>query len=175
MLKVNELRDPGSCLNRALPNERLFVLLARDASAPEAIRAWIAHRVRTGKNALHDHLIQEAVRCADAMDAEREAIRAQKDQGACVTGDRVGQLAHELADSTARSDIECNCALAEGPGLPAANEPGHYYDTASVEDEDRDFVATALEYLELRGVLERHPERAEFVRFTELATSKVGG
>ncbi len=76
MLKKEEVSNPGSFLNRAASNERLFVLLARDASAPVAIRAWIAHRVETGKNQLHDPVIQEAVKCADAMDAERVPLRA---------------------------------------------------------------------------------------------------
>lgn len=79
MIKSEELISPGSCLNRALPQERLFVLLARDASAPVAIRAWVKDRCDSGKNQWHDQVIAEALDCAAAMDVERETIRAQRD------------------------------------------------------------------------------------------------
>jgi hypothetical protein len=69
MKKSRELNDPGSCLNRARDNEIIFVLLARDAAAPAAIRAWAGERMRLGKNRLSDPQILEALSCADAMEA----------------------------------------------------------------------------------------------------------
>jgi hypothetical protein len=69
MKKFRELSDPESCLNRARDNEIIFVLLARDAAAPAAIRAWAGERMRLGKNRLSDPQILEALSCADAMEA----------------------------------------------------------------------------------------------------------
>lgn len=60
MLKRYELTDPKSCLNKASDEENLFVLLGRDPAAPAAIRAWIAERIRLGKNAPGDGQILEA-------------------------------------------------------------------------------------------------------------------
>lgn len=73
MRKREELRDPDSCLNRAEFNEMVFVLLGRDAAAPAAIRAWANKRIWLGKNQIGDEQIQEALRCADTMEAELDA------------------------------------------------------------------------------------------------------
>lgn len=75
MLKNQELRSPTSCLNSAMEFERVFVLLARDASAPVAIRAWVAHRLRTNKNKPTDAAIVEARRCVEQMEKERNSVR----------------------------------------------------------------------------------------------------
>lgn len=68
MLKRDELADPKSCLSRALPDERVFVLLARDKAAPAAIRAWVELRVALGKNQRDDGQIVEALDCAAKME-----------------------------------------------------------------------------------------------------------
>jgi len=71
VIKLQELSDPNSCLNRAKDDELLFVLLARDPAAPWAIRAWIDERVRLGKNAPDDAQIEEAEQCARRMEESR--------------------------------------------------------------------------------------------------------
>lgn len=63
MIKRDELSDPRSCLNRAQDDEMVFVLLGRDAAAPAAISAWIAERIRLGKNRPNDAQILEAESC----------------------------------------------------------------------------------------------------------------
>jgi len=73
MLKRDELEDTNSCLNKAHDGERLFVLLARDPAAPVAIRAWVAARLRLGKNVTGDAQIEEALECAALMERERAA------------------------------------------------------------------------------------------------------
>jgi hypothetical protein len=73
----DELSTPNSCINSALPDEMCFVLLGRDESAVVALRAWIEHRVRSGKNKPTDDTIIEAHRCLDIMVAERAAIRKE--------------------------------------------------------------------------------------------------
>lgn len=60
MRKCDELSDRGSCLNRARDDEMVFVLLGRDAAAPAAIRAWVAERIRLGKNRPDDGQVLEA-------------------------------------------------------------------------------------------------------------------
>lgn len=71
MIKHQELSNPASCMSRARDDERVFVLLARDAAAPVAIRAWVAERIRLRKNSLTDPQILEALECANEMERER--------------------------------------------------------------------------------------------------------
>ena len=70
----------NSCLNKATDGERLFVLLARDPAAPVAIRAWVAERLRLGKNAPGDEQIREAFECASLMEMERSDVDAARRQ-----------------------------------------------------------------------------------------------
>lgn len=76
MIKRDEIENQSSCLNKARDGERLFVMLARDPAAPVAIRAWIAERLRLGKNTASDEQIREAFECASLMELERSEIRA---------------------------------------------------------------------------------------------------
>jgi hypothetical protein len=71
MIKRDEIDVPDSCWNKARDNERLFVLLARDAAASVAIRAWVTERLRLNKNTETDPQIVEALECARLMDVER--------------------------------------------------------------------------------------------------------
>jgi hypothetical protein len=72
MRKKDELTNPAGCMFRAWDDEMTFVLLARDAAAPVAIRAWIAERIRLGKNHPDDPQMVEAEECAKIMERERE-------------------------------------------------------------------------------------------------------
>ena len=67
MTKREELTNPESCLNKASPNELMFVLLARDEASPHAIDAWIKKRIDLKKNTPFDAQIIEAQECARAM------------------------------------------------------------------------------------------------------------
>jgi hypothetical protein len=77
MLKSDERTNPQSCWNKAMSTERLFVLLARDAAAPFAIREWCTRRVEFGLNHPSDEQIREAMDCALAMEQERDGVRAK--------------------------------------------------------------------------------------------------
>lgn len=77
MRKRDELTKVPSCTTTAYDDEMVFVLLARDPAAPLAIRAWVAERLRLGKNIDTDAQIVEALECARTMDAERDAVRAR--------------------------------------------------------------------------------------------------
>mgnify|MGYP001563281118 CR=1 FL=1 len=63
--------DPDSCLSRARGDEMIFVLLARDAAAPVAIRAWVNERLRLGKNKSDDSQILSALAIARSMEEQR--------------------------------------------------------------------------------------------------------
>jgi len=68
--------------------------------------------------------------------------------------DELARLEREIAEETAISDIECHC-LTDDDG---------WWDTA---EEEGDLLKKSVRYLELRGLLERHPERPELVRFIQ--------
>jgi hypothetical protein len=70
MRKKDELSLSNTCMAHAHEREMVFVLLSRDAAAPVAIRAWIAERLRLGKNVETDEQIVEALDCAATMEAE---------------------------------------------------------------------------------------------------------
>ncbi len=70
MRKKDELSRDDTCMRHAHPEEMVFVLLGRDAAAPVAIRAWVAERLRLGKNAETDEQIVEALACAQTMESE---------------------------------------------------------------------------------------------------------
>ena len=70
MRKKDELAKKHTCMNHAHPEEMVFVLLSRDAAAPAAIRAWVAERLRLGKNSALDSQITEALACIATMETE---------------------------------------------------------------------------------------------------------
>lgn len=70
MRKKDELSREHTCMQTAHPEEMVFVLLSRDAAAPVAIRAWVAERLRLGKNVETDEQIVDALECADTMEKE---------------------------------------------------------------------------------------------------------
>jgi hypothetical protein len=73
VIKTDELQQ--GCMARALDEEMTFVLLARDAAAPAAIRAWCEERIGSGRNNGRDHQIIEARICANEMERQRDEIR----------------------------------------------------------------------------------------------------
>ncbi len=70
MRKKDELSLDHTCMNTAHLEEMTFVLISRDAAAPVAIRAWVAERLRLGKNIDTDPQITEALECARVMETE---------------------------------------------------------------------------------------------------------
>lgn len=60
-------------------------------------------------------------------------------------------LQRELADEAATSDVDCCCLREEREG-------GMWYDLASVEEADKDWLARAVRYLDMRQMLERDAE-----------------
>lgn len=75
MMKSIEVDDAGSCLNKALEWEHVFVLLERDQVAPKVIRYWRTCRIEAGLNAEGDAQMVEAEHLAAVMEGGRESIR----------------------------------------------------------------------------------------------------
>jgi hypothetical protein len=67
-------------------------------------------------------------------------------------------LQRELADEAATSDVESCCLDEEREGVM-------WYDLDSVEDGDKDWLARAVRYLDMRQLLERDPTNCSWVRF----------
>jgi hypothetical protein len=73
--------NPGSydCYANAEPDEPMFVLLARDDSAPRHVREWAYERAQAMSRGLKpesdQEMVWEALACADAMDAWRKENR----------------------------------------------------------------------------------------------------
>ena len=69
--------NPGDfdCYSNALPDEPMFVLLARDPDAAEATRYWAglrARRIDQGKAPSSDEpMVSEALRCVENMQTWR--------------------------------------------------------------------------------------------------------
>ena len=64
MNKSRLLLSPNSCLNKSRNDEPLFVLCARDPSAGQTIRHWVA----MNESVQPPGKLQEALRCADEME-----------------------------------------------------------------------------------------------------------
>jgi hypothetical protein len=72
VLKLNELLNGSSCLNRASPDEPIFVLRAKDICAAQTIRLWAA--MAHGKH--EPEKLIEAREIADEMEKWREIPNA---------------------------------------------------------------------------------------------------
>lgn len=71
MIKTEELAAADSCLNKAADDEVLFVLRAKDPTAPDTIRSWAEKRVIMGLNKIDDAKIVDALACANSMETWR--------------------------------------------------------------------------------------------------------
>ncbi len=71
MLKSQELSNSKSCLHKAESDEMLFVLLGRDAAAPDTMRFWVKRRIELGKNKITDPQVMEALNYAAYMETGR--------------------------------------------------------------------------------------------------------
>lgn len=69
--------NPSSydCYDNAEPDEPMFVLLARDMTAPVTVAEWIGHRIGMGLNTESDAQIIEALDCITDIVQWRRANR----------------------------------------------------------------------------------------------------
>lgn len=78
MIKRDELKTPTSCLNKAAPDEPVFVLRAKDAMAAQAVRHWA-----TMSEGEHEAAkLAEARKLADEMDEWRRKHAVLEDVAA---------------------------------------------------------------------------------------------
>ncbi len=68
--KQQTLMDERSCLNRAAPEELIFVLRAKDPCAPATVRLWAA--LAAGKH--EDDKVEEALAWAVAAEEQRDSL-----------------------------------------------------------------------------------------------------
>ena len=80
MLKREELREPFSCLNKADPEEPVFVLRAKDVLAAQTVRLWAAMATE-----MHE---PENVQEAHALAARMEQWRDQQPKPPSVYEER---------------------------------------------------------------------------------------
>lgn len=66
-IKAKEIADKNSCLNKAAPDEPIFVLRAQDKRAPGLIRIWATEFAKV--RGYNDPKYQDALDIADAMEA----------------------------------------------------------------------------------------------------------
>ena len=69
MNKQQTLKDPQSCLNKAEPDEPLFVIRAKDPIGANTVRHWCAMAIGSHE----PEKIADARKVADAMDDWRKA------------------------------------------------------------------------------------------------------
>lgn len=80
-IKSVELSNPNSCLNRAAPDEPVFVLRANDPCAPRIVRQWaLAYRAAKEDHNTDGHMtaaqkakMREAQQLAEEMERWHEA------------------------------------------------------------------------------------------------------
>jgi len=79
MLKMEELADPESCINKAAPEEPVFVLRGKDLCSAYAVRAW-ANIAEAGAH--HEpEKIAHARRWADRMEAYSRSVAPRTTAG----------------------------------------------------------------------------------------------
>ncbi len=77
-----------------------------------------------------------------------------------MTDQTVTDLAIEIADSTAMSDIELACPTVGGDA-----KVGWLYDVSNPEEIDAPFIAQGLRYLDARGILIRQSSNPHIISF----------
>lgn len=81
-MRKKDLSKEHTCMHHAHAEEMVFVLLSRDIAAPVAVRAWVAERLRLGKNVETDAQIVDALECARVMETEGRLWAGPKDSAA---------------------------------------------------------------------------------------------
>jgi hypothetical protein len=76
---------------------------------------------------------------------------------------RMLQDAIDIADSSARADVECHCPWTYLKETDDASS--RWYDTARIDPEDAAHLEQALRYLRARGRINHHPEQPHLVNF----------
>lgn len=93
MLKRDVLKNPNSCLNKAAPDEPVFVLRAKDPLAAQTVRLWAQMNS-------HEHEHEKAMMAmkeAEEMEMWRKKNLPQYKEGALVVDDGGGDIPAQLS------------------------------------------------------------------------------
>lgn len=104
-------QKPGryDCYAKALPDEPMFVLLARDRSAPDVVEQWAGHRIAAidaGRRPEADRpMVVEAIQCATQMRLWRKANdgRWRKQEPAPLTREQLIERLTWMAEAPSGS------------------------------------------------------------------------
>lgn len=108
--------EPDGYYERAEPDEPMFILLARDASAPALVELWAAERERHGE---HAAVVAEARECAERMRVWRDHNRTDRKPRTALEDAYRNAIASLVWDHGPDADSDCTgCrALAEAQTL----------------------------------------------------------
>lgn len=87
--------------------------------------------------------------------------------------DRVTELAFQIADVAARSDIEIFCVPVGGEPANVEEIRACWFDLEQVDPADKATVNRSAEYLDGRGLLKRHPVCPNWVRPQHAALQSI--
>lgn len=113
--------NPGQfdCYANAQPDEPMFILLGRDASAPMLVELWARLRLRQGENPAK---VAEAQTCADTMRAWLRSLgKAELDTQVIISNDPID--AYDLVTHLERQRTFSEKAF--GPGTRAKGVVDH--------------------------------------------------
>lgn len=102
---------------------------------------------------------------AGAEQWQREQIDVQQPESTLAAYERfqraadANELAHQIAHETSRTDIECMCQ----PAGDFSADPRYWNTADPIADDDRIYVDRAVLYLDLTGLLDRHPDNPAHV------------
>lgn len=138
MIKRDELVK--GCMAKAREDEMTFVLLARDPSAPDAIRYWTNRRVEIRKNKWEDAQIVEAESCAQTMERQRAEL-PDLPKAAELTGSDPDFTGDQSTDEYVAQIRGRQVAPADGVPIPPKGGdgvPSHWRQTRDATAEERE-------------------------------------
>jgi hypothetical protein len=98
------LKKDDRCLAKAYDDEMLFVLMARDATAPEVVVEWIKQSIRTQPR----EKLMEALECALCMVNSNKPIRGriERDKKLQPLNDKLAKRAKTFRGMVANSSFK---------------------------------------------------------------------
>lgn len=107
--------DGDRCYDAAMPDEPMFVLLARDESSPKLVRQWAAIRqslISAGRKPESDQAqVDEALALADRMEVwRRDADEAWRKQAAFDFAEGTADAFRDMPQNVHRAYVEAGYA-----------------------------------------------------------------
>lgn len=99
------------------------------------------------------------------LTAKQYSLAAEAAPG--LSEEDLAELAHEIAEEDSKSLIETSL-------LPGRDAAGEWYDLASLDAEEKEYVDRAVRYLDAAGILVRSPLNPNFVGWDEDDNTEEG-